>query len=405
MTNPKYPLENAIYHRAALDSLMQADLALCYAPKLNISEPHHLGDITREWLETTLGADVAGAELEKLVVEDEHSGMTSRRKWGLQWNAAGVAAGLPATIFVKATPDEPYHRETLAVLHMHELEARFYTQIQPEIPTLAPKAWYAKSYAGGRFLILLEDLESSNCKPHWMKDEVGVDHLRAVTRTLATLHATFWDSPRLLTDLSWLRPRTCRFGWPWLSQTMSDVRRALPEKAREHGVYAQILPGDMAATLSLWDEYADRVFAWMDTLPRTVLHGDSHLGNTFSYADGRAGMFDWQVMFSGHGLRDFAYFLFSAIDEQTRQGHEKELFNLYIDTLAGQGVNLDRDEAWNLYCLFILDHWDAASTSIVHGSYNHATAALVRGLTAIAGAIQEHGIGERLRQLIDQQGL
>lgn len=400
MSQPTAPLASPIHHRKALEALMEADLALTYAPSLAITEPHLLSDITLEWLEQTLAANIPGAVLEKLVIEDEHAGMTSRRKWGLQWNAAGQAAGLPATLFVKATPEDPFHRETLAVLHMHEIEANFYNQIQPEIPELAPKAWYARSYAGGRFLILLEDLVAADCKPFWMKDTVGVDHLKAVATTLATLHARFWESPRLLEDLAWVRPRTCRFGYPWLSKTMADVRGALPAKAAEAGVTDIILPPPVMATLLRWNEYADRIFDWFDTLPRTVLHGDSHLGNSFAYADGRAGMFDWQVMFSGHGIRDLVYFMFSAMDDDTRKAHEVAVFDVYLATLAEHGVQLDRDEAWNLYCLFLLDHWDAAATSLVHGSYNHATEALLRGLTSIAGAIQDHGIGERLERLI-----
>jgi len=391
-------VDNKIYHEEALDTLIQADYALAYAPTLALDEPHLMAAVTAEWLVEVLANSVSGAKLEKLITVDEHSGMTSRKKWSLEWNATGREAKLPASIFVKATPAEPAHREMLAVLHMHEIESKFYKLIQPEIPDLAPKAYYAASYPGGRFLILLEDLEASGCKPYWAKDNVSIDHIRAVTITLAKLHAKYWESSRLVGDLSWVRPRTRRYGWKWLSALTSDVRRVFPEKADD-----SIFPKELADLLQLWDQNADRVFDYFERLPRTVLHGDSHVGNTFSYPDGSAGLFDWQVMFSGHGLRDIAYFMLSAITHDMRKVHEKELFELYLETLAENGVKLKKDPAWNNYCLFVLDRWDAAIMSYVHGTYGHAKEGQLRGLRSTAGSIMDNDIQGRFEHLIQTE--
>lgn len=384
-----------IYHNDALNALMQADQALAYAPSLAIDAPHLQSDVTQNWLQKELGDAVAGAKLEKLTIEDEHDGMTSRKRWALQWNNAGREAKLPNSLFVKATPEDVAHREMLAVLHMHEVESRFYKHIQPEISDLAPKAYYAESYPGGRFIILLEDLEASACKPYWLKDQVGIDHIRAMTVTLAKLHAKYWQSKRLHGDLSWVRPRTCRYGWQWLSKMTSDVRRAFPAMADE-----ELLPKELVDVLTLWDKHADSVFNYFETLPHTVLHGDSHLGNSFGYPDGRAGLFDWQCMFSGHGLRDFAYFVFSAINEEERKIHEKELFDLYLETLAEYSIKMEREQAWNDYCLFVLDRWDAGIMTFVHGTYGHDQEAQRRGFWVTNGAILDNDIGGRLESLI-----
>lgn len=387
-------LENTdAYHEDALNSLIAADVALAHAPALAIDGPHFLTDVNEAFVESILST--GGAKLSSMTTADEHSGMTSRQKWTLNWDAAGQSAGLPKAIFVKSTPPEPAHREMLSVLHMQELEARFYNTIQPEIADIAPCSFYSEFYAGGRFLIVLEDLESSASKPYWIRDKASIEHVKAVTISLAKLHAKFWQSPRLESDLRWVRPRTCRYGWPWLNGLNKSVRAAFAETASEI-----LLPETSKSMLQDWSLGADAVFKYMDTLPSTVLHGDSHLGNTFSYSDGGAGLFDWQLVFSGHGLRDFAYFLLSAIDEDDRKLHEKSIFNLYIDTLRDLGVVINTDEAWNLYCLFVLDHWDANITAFVHGSYNHDTAALERGLIATNGSIVENDIAGRLSSLM-----
>ena len=387
--------DSSALHKDALDKLIEADYTLAYVPALAIEEPHFLDDVTVEFLQKELGDPVTGAKLEQLIVEDEHSGMTSRKKWSLIWNKAGQQAGLPSSIFVKATPEEAAHREMLSVLHMHEHEAKFYSQVQPLVADFTPKGYYSKSYPGGRFLILIEDIEANGCKPFWVKDKVTIEHIRAVVVTLAQLHSKFWESERFESDLSWIRPRTRRYGSTWLENTTSDVRKKFPEKANQ-----QLLPTEAAECLRLWDENANAVFQYLDTLPSTLLHGDSHVGNTYAFPDGRAGLFDWEVIYRGPGIRELAYFVLTALDEPMRQIHEKALFDLYFVTLAENGIRLNKEETWDLYCIYVLDRWDAGIMSYVHGSYNHDPEGQRRGLTATAGSIINNGIKEKLETLI-----
>jgi hypothetical protein len=395
IANSLLDIDSKSLHMHALDALAAADMALAHAPHLNIAEPHDLSAVTPAWLQGLFAAAAPGAQLLELSQVDAHSGMTDRMKWSLRWSAEGIAAGLPPSIFVKATPTAGTLREMLALLHMHEQEALFYAQIQPENPALAPRAHYARSYPGGRFLIVLEDLVSKGCRPYWQADDCSVDHIRAVAVALARLHARYWQSERFATDLCWVRPYTRRFGVSWLRQSHAKTRSRFLETND-----AAILPEHARALLQAWIPNAERLLDYWGQLPRTLLHGDSHLGNTFSYPDGSAGLFDWQVIFSGHGLRDLAYFMLSAINNENRRRHEREIVELYLDVLADGGVKLDREQAWNDYCLFIIDRWDAAILSYMHASYGHATSGQIRGLTAIAGAIEDHDIGGRLHSLL-----
>ncbi|NKI16568.1 phosphotransferase [Spongiibacter sp. KMU-166] len=395
MTKPQPSFSSDTYHQQALVALADADRSAALAPELTIDGPHTMADVTPEWIEQSMATNIDGAALVKMHPADEHSGMTSRVKWQLEWNPAGQQAGLPTTVFVKSTPAEPAHREMLSVLHMHDAEVNFYLGLQPELSDIAPKIWYGKAYAGGRFLLAMEDLEASGSKPFWLKDQVGIEHMTAVATSLAILHSRYWESPRLQTDLAWARPRTCRFGWPWLNDMTKQVRGAFMGMANN-----TVLPDSAREVLALWQQHADTAFDYFDTLPRTVLHGDSHVGNTYRKADGSAGLFDWQVVFSGHGLRDLAYFLHSAMSEEERLEHEQSVFDHYLSEMAARGIKLDRDTCWNLYCLFVLDRWDAAITAFVHGSYNHDREAQLRGLQATRGCIQQHNIGDRLLQLV-----
>jgi Ecdysteroid kinase-like family len=409
ITEYRYSPDGAALHDSALEALTRADYALAYAPVLALREPHTLAEVTPEWLSEALGKAVPGAGLEQLVVVDSHHGMTSRKKWRLEWNEAGRGARLPAAVFAKATPEIDYHRESIAVLHLHEAEVNYYRVLHTENPGLAPDAYYGRSYPGGRFLILLEDLTAKACRPYWQADECSLEHARAVTAAQARFHARYWESGRLLKDLAWVRPRTKRFGWDWLRNSFHEARRAFLQRLETGAATAETspagtarleVPAEVIQLLRRWDQHADAIFEHWEGNAHTVLHGDSHLGNTFSYPDGRAGYFDWQVMFCGHGLRDLSYFLLSALTHEQRVAHEKELFELYLETLAKGGIRLEREQAWHDYCLFAFDRFDAVIKEVVKGSYGHAPAAQIRSLKTISGCFLDNDVPGRLAHLI-----
>ena len=392
-TNP-IPHDDQL-HFEALGMLAKSDRVLALMDDIGVTEPHLPDDITADFVGGIIGSAVPGARLEDMTTTASHSGMTDRRKWTLHWNAAGQAAGLPESAFIKATPHLPAHREMLSVLHMDEAEVKLYRQIAPDIPDVTPHCHYARSYGGGRSLILLEDLEARGCKVYWQGYDCTIAHAYAVASAQAVYHSRYWQSERLLSDLSWVRPRTQRYGWPWLCDSHDEARTTFLTDPTEEEV-----PADVVPVLQMWHENCDRVYRHWDTLPRTLLHGDSHLGNTFEKPDGSAGYYDWQVLYAGHGLRDLSYFLMSALTNEQRTAHERPIFEHYLDAMADRGVKLDRQEAWDIYTLMAFDRWDATLVAYVHATYNHSREGQLRMFRTIAGAVRDHDVGGRLESLL-----
>ena len=64
------------------------------------------------------------------------------------------------------------------------------------------------------------------------------------------------------------------------------------------------------------------------------------------------------------------------------------------------GVRLERAEAWNDYCLFAFDRWDAVIKEVVKGSYGHARSAQLRSLKTIQGCLLDNDVPGRLNHLI-----
>ncbi|KAI9735736.1 MAG: hypothetical protein M1818_006344 [Claussenomyces sp. TS43310] len=384
-------------HQHALETLAEADALLACTPHLELDGVHTIDKVDPEWLSKTLGLEIPGAVVEELSIVGAHEGMTSRHKWKLVWNREGQEADLPATIFIKATPDDPHLRQMLSVIHMGELEAHVYNDLQQEFGDFIPKAYYSRSYPGGRFIIIMEDLEERGIKPYWFGDSCPLQHARAVAVTQAKMHAKFWDSERFESDLIWVRPRTRRFGELWMRKYFSANRQRFLEMdaAKNLPVYVQNLVKD-------WDENCLAVHDYWETRPQTFLHGDPHLGNSLGFADGRAGFYDWQCLFRGYGYRDLAYFLMSALTSEDYEAHEKEIFDLYTDTLEQNGVKVNREEAWLDYCLFVLDSLDASISTLTNtAGYGHAQHGLERHLNTLSATLQRHDVAALLRRVVE----
>src|SRR5260221_14728993 len=85
-------------------------------------------------------------------------------------------------------------------------------------------------------------------------------------------------------------------------------------------------------------------------LPRTLLHGDSHVGQTYITGDGRMGLTDWQATLQGGWGYDFAYLVGSACEPDDRRAWERELLELYLGRLAAAGAPAPGfDDAWLTY--------------------------------------------------------
>ena len=132
----------------------------------------------------------------------------------------------------------------------------------------------------------------------------------------------------------------------------------------------------------IWENFA-RATAIVDSGPHTVLHGDSHPGNTY-FCDGHAGLLDWQVVRRGHPARDLAYAIVLGTPEHVRHAVERELLDTYRQALAAEGGPvLDADDLWTRY-----------RQAVVHPYLSALT-------TAGLGGLQDDGIAlEGLRRAV-----
>jgi hypothetical protein len=241
-------------------------------PKLPGAGPSAAAEVTAEWLTRHLAGAASAAVAQRVSPLDGTTGTTDRRRLAVEWNEAGVAAGLPEHLFVKSTPLSAKNRTMVATLGMAVNEARFYNQAAAELEGVTPRAWFAHASVGARFLIVLDDVVAAGGRPYALADQCDLAHAQGLIDAFATLHARFWESPRLVGDLSWIRTWSTRTGYGVLKLFYARGRRGALRRDRQ-----EVTPAVRAVSTAL-DRHAAAYYREFESGPLTLLHGDSHLG-------------------------------------------------------------------------------------------------------------------------------
>ncbi|WP_298400607.1 phosphotransferase [Sphingobium sp.] len=298
--------------------------------------------IRPEWMTHILCADHPGARVVAVRLDAPDSGTSNRRRIYLDYNDAGQAAGLPPSVFCKATVDlrNRLLLSTSALLS----ETTFYNQIRPQLTIEAPEAYLAvydpDSYAS---IVMLKDLGGSVsfCNHH---TQMTLERVQDQMRVLAALHAHFYRSPQLDRELAHMFRYDDRF---LALDRDHDFKGMCEAGLREAG---DVAPARlMARQDEVWSATL-RASARHGELPLTITHGDVHLKNWYITGDDRMGLSDWQVTSKGHWSRDVAYTISTALTVEQRRLWEKELLTYYLEAFAAAGGEaVPFDDAWRNY--------------------------------------------------------
>ena len=373
---------------SAARSAMQ--VALAVAPRLPGTGPSGADDVTADFVTNVIGASVAGARCGSVARLESDEGTTNRSRMLLDWNEAGLSADLPPTVFVKSTPLRTLSRIMVAPIDMAVTEVRFYRDLRPRLDVSAPTSWYGSSAPGGRHLLVLEDLAAADCRFHDLGEECSLEHAQAVMHAQASLHATMWDLPRRRRDLRWIRTWSRRPGYAFLRSIYKLGRATVLASDRP-----EVTPAVRRLCRAM-NRHPDTLYRAFEQGPLTVLHGDPHLGNTYSLPNGDAGFVDWQFVWHGPGLRDVAYFLHNSVGVELRRQHGTQLLRLYLDELEARGVEApDFNTAFDLVRLFTGELVDALGIMLRWPGFqpdDYMDAAARR----VCAAVEDLGIAEHV---------
>ncbi len=328
--------------------------------------PRRIEDLTPGGLSALIGGSVAA-----ITPLDTTAGTSSRARLAL------TGDGVPQSVFVKMSAGSAGIRMLGELAGLGETEARFYRELAPHLRRGLPRCLGSDfDPLTGRYLIVLEDMAVSDCGFPDTLHPLPTDQLAQVVGVLAHLHATFWGR------LPEKPGGTGQFGW-LLSPSWDPANLLTPSVMK---MSAKRLSASTAIPVEsgryLWENFG-RVTAVVDSGTHTVLHGDSHPGNTYFRA-GQAGLLDWQVVRRGHPARDLAYAIVLGTPVADRHAVEHELLHSYRRALVAEGgPEFGRDELWTRY-----------RQAVVHPYLSALT-------TAGLGGLQDDGIAlEGLRRAV-----
>jgi hypothetical protein len=247
----------------------------------------------------------------------------------------------PERVVAKLAAPSDESRFVATVLNMYGREVGFYSELSLGTPIRHPVCLYAAHDPQSQdTVLLLEDVSSCGMA---MDQVVGatVDDARPAIRTLARLHASYWDEAGL-DDVAWLL-RICDDPYPGSVAFAYDT--AWP---RVQELFAADITPEVR---EFGDAYAERIpalFAKLSEPPLVLAHADWRLDNLFFLPDGEVLALDWQLVDRSVGPRDLAYLVTQSLEIDGRAGYEQALAT-YVADLRAFGIDVDDHWAWEMY--------------------------------------------------------
>jgi aminoglycoside/choline kinase family phosphotransferase len=193
-----------------------------------------------------------------------------------------------------------------------------------------PAAYFAETDEHGQAIVLLEDLIARDVQFGDCEHTLSVDTVADGVRQLAAVQARFWKGAGLE-------------GADWLVDvsTVATLMQFLVQPEHFEGYISRERARFLSAPLRNQERIEAALSAMFDSdraLPKSFVHGDAHLGNTFCDADGKLGFCDFQAVGLGPYIWDVTYFMTGSLDPEDRSRAERDLLSAYLEELARNGV-------------------------------------------------------------------
>lgn len=309
----------------------------------------------------------------------------------------GDAGDAPASVVVKLPATAEANREQGIALGMYEAECRFYDEMVERTGEGLPVIHQSKIVSGtGDFVIVMEDLSYLD----QVDQTVGMslDQARAAVRSLAGVHAAWWDDVADDSSVGWIPSAT--------GERIAMVDQMLPPiwEITQQG-FADFIPAEGGKELG--DAFSTNYLNLMAGLsarsPWTLCHQDYRVDNMLfgDPAKDEVVIIDWQGMGRGPGAYDVAYILGGSLPIDVRREHEESLVASYHERLVASGVagytlgqmwddyryaHLLGGLATSLFAAGTLDLSNERGVQLIGGMLKrHMTAALDHGGFAASG--------------------
>lgn len=296
----------------------------------HVAIPRTADGVTAAFLTEALAARAPGAEVREAVVMERIRGASTKLRMRLDLNEAARSAGIPRRIIVKAG----FEDHSAGMDEVYRNEAHAYAYLVEGAGVNSVRCLFAGHDETGAAMVILEDLTLRGVTFMDLQKPLSFDLAARFLDELARLHAAWWGSPRLDAPetASWLLPAYGPYRDAILGKLLTPEHYA-PFAAAPRGAATPVALKNLDRIRHAFYRLADFYAA----APHVISHGDAHLGNLYTDADGRAALLDWQPK-RAPWSNDVAYFLIGALDLPDRRRWEGALLHHYLARLAEHGV-------------------------------------------------------------------
>jgi thiamine kinase-like enzyme len=245
-----------------------------------------------------------------------------------------VCLGDPQNYILKVGTEVPQRQKWAKELHVFDRELAAYQLLAPLKGKYSPRLFAGISTnQGSDGLLLLEEIR--NARNFDQIRGLSWTQLISAIRTIAHIHAYFWNSPTLKKSKDLPRHDYMR---------AHEVKQNLPTFLR----WAKLSPGNRTLFIKLSSRILI-ILARFRKRPLTLLHGDLRSDNVF-YGERSVRFIDWGLSSAGNPTFDLARFAGGSPRKPLSLLQHVDLFNLWHRELLRRGVrNYPSHEAWQDY--------------------------------------------------------
>ena len=284
--------------------------------------PASIDDVTPAWLTEVLGRAITAATATQIGVGIGVSSALYRVA------LTGEGDG-PSTVVVKLPALDEAAVFTSTVLRMYIREVGFFEELAPDSPIRVPAYFHgAVDEETSRFVVVMEDLGSMRVVDQL--EGMAIEDAERAVDELAAWHVQWWGKADALAERGMvvsladpiypaILPMVFGEGWAKVTGAM-DVQPSI---------------------LDVGPRFADAIAGLLQDLnegPRTMTHGDYRADNILFADDGSVALLDYQLIGSGSGAYDLAYFVTQSLDPDVASTHEKALFDRWMAGLQSRGI-------------------------------------------------------------------
>ena len=297
--------------------------------------PTSIDEVTAQWMSDATGWNVTALRNEIIGVG---VGVASA-----VYRSHLTGSGCPTSVIVKLPALDPNAVFTSAVLRMYIREVKFFKTLAKDVPFRISKSYYGEvNEETSQFAMVVEDLGSLRIVDQ-VKGMVIEDARRAVDG-LAGMHAKWWGKADALAT----NGTTISLGDPIYPAVVPMVFAEGWEKCTK-----EIKMPD--SIMQVGPRFGGAVAPLLSSLaqgPNTLAHGDYRADNIMFGDNNELVVLDFQLIGTGIGAYDLAYFVTQSITAEDASRYERELFDRWIDGLLSHGAPkdlVDNKALWQHY--------------------------------------------------------